>query len=322
MTTPLTAPPFDLELNTVLDVVSQSIPSSLTLDHLDALRGPGFTPVLDQLLEGRPITHEQRLVPGPAGAPHVLISVFRRVDHVTPGPAFFFTHVGGLIFGDRFVGVAPLVDYVESMDAVVVTVEYRLAPENPSPAAFDDSYAALVWTAEHASELGFDPERLVAVGASAGGGLAAGLALRARDENGLKLAASILMWAMLDERNDTVSSHQIDGIGVWDRTSNETGWNAYLGERRHGDSITRYESPTRETDLTGLPPTYIEVGSAEVFRDEDVAYASAIWAAGGIAELHVWAGGYHLFELLAPKAALSIEAAATRTAWVRRTLGL
>lgn len=321
-TAPPVAPPFDPELKVVLDIVTQSIPATLTIDDLDVLRGPGFTPGLEQLLEGRPINHQQHLVPGPAGAPDVLISVFTRDDHVAPGPGFFFTHVGGLIFGDRFVGVAPVVDYVESMDAVVVTVEYRLAPENPSPAALDDAYAALVWTADHAADLGIDPDRLVAVGASAGGGLAAGLALRARDEHGPHLAGSILMWPMLDERNNTVSSHQIDGIGVWDHTSNETGWNASLGARRHGDTITPYESPSRETDLTDLPPTYIQVGSAEVFRDEAVAYASAIWAAGGNAELHVWPGGYHLFELFAPAAALSVEAAATRATWIHRTLNM
>ncbi len=316
----IVSPPFDPELKAVLDVVNQSITPTLLPEHLEVLRGPGFTPSLEQLLEGRPIVHEEHTVPGPEGAPDVLISVFRHKNHEGVGPGFFFTHVGGMIFGDRFVGVAPVVDFVERFHAVVVTVEYRLAPENPAPAALEDSYAALVWTAKHATELGIDANRLITIGGSAGGGLTAGITLMARDRNFPSLAGQVLMYSMLDEANDSVSAQQIDGIGIWDRTSNETGWNFYLGERRHTDLVTAYESAARAGDLTGLPPTYIEAGSAEVFRDEDVAYAGALWAAGGQAELHIWPGGYHLFELLAPQAQLSVAARETRAAWVSRLL--
>lgn len=316
--TTITPPPFDPELKTVLDVVNRSISPTLLPEHLEALRGPGFTKTLDQLLAERPIEHRELLVPGPAGAPDVLISVFSRPGH-TEGPGFFFTHVGGMIFGDRFVGVEPVLDYVEEFGAVVVTVEYRLAPEHPAPAALEDSYAALAWTAEHAADLGIDPARLFSIGGSAGGGLTAGITLMARDRKGPALAGQVIMYGMLDERNDSVSARQIDGIGIWDRTSNETGWNFLLGERRHSGSLTGYESPGR-AGLAGLPPTYLEVGSAEVFRDEGVAYASAIWAAGGEAELHVWPGGYHLFELLAPDAELSRAARRARGEWVGRQL--
>lgn len=315
------APPFDPELKAVLDVVTQSIPSTLAAQDIPALRAGSFTPPVEELLAGRAIAHEQRVIPGPAGAPDLVVSIFRRSNQVPGGPAFFFTHVGGMIFGDRFVGVSPIIGYVEPMDAVVVTVEYRLAPENPAPAALDDSYAALLWTAAHAEELGFDPARLVTVGGSAGGGLAAGVTLMARDNGGPTLAAQILMYPMLDSHNDTVSSRQIDGIGVWDHFSNEMGWTALLVGRRESGRVSIYESPSRANDLSGLPPTYLEVGSAEVFRDETVTYASNIWAAGGVAELHVWPGGYHLFELLAPQAALSVDARDTRAAWVRSTLG-
>ncbi|MFD7481075.1 alpha/beta hydrolase [Streptomyces sp. NPDC059837] len=317
------APPFDTELNPVLDAVLQAFNSSLHPEDIPALRSGGFTPGVEELVKGRPIEHFELTVPGPQGAPELLLSVFRRTDHVTPGPAFFFTHVGGLIFGDRFVGIAPIVNYVEQFDAVVVSVEYRLAPENPAPAQVEDAYAALKWTAEHADELGFDPAKLITVGGSAGGGLAAAVTLKARDDsNGPALAGQILMYPMLDDRNETVSSHQIDGIGVWDRTSNFTGWNAVLGDRRGTDDVTIYESPSRATDLSNLPPTYIEVGSAEVFRDESVAYASAIWAAGGSADLHIWAGGFHLYELVAADTVIGTASREARTSWVRRTLGL
>jgi acetyl esterase/lipase len=126
---------------------------------------------------------------------------------------------------------------------------------------------------------------------------------------------------MLDDRNETVSSHQIDGIGVWDRGSNDTGWDAYLGDRRKTDAVSIYAAPSRATDLSGLPPAYIDCGSAEVFRDEDVAYASTIWACGGVAELHVWPGGFHGFDMMAPHAAVAIAMRQTRTAWVARILG-
>lgn len=248
------APPFDTELKPVLDAVLQAFNSSLHPEDIPALRSGGFTPGVEELVKGRPIEHFELTVPGPQGAPELLLSVFRRTDHVTPGPAFFFTHVGGLIFGDRFVGIAPIVNYVEQFDAVVVSVEYRLAPENPAPAQVEDAYAALKWTAEHADELGFDPAKLITVGGSAGGGLAAAVTLKARDDsNGPALAGQILMYPMLDDRNETVSSHQIDGIGVWDRTSNFTGWNAVLGDRRGTDDVTIYESPSRATDLSNLP---------------------------------------------------------------------
>ncbi|MBB2903369.1 acetyl esterase/lipase [Kineococcus radiotolerans] len=322
-TAPLrTAPPFDAELNTVLKVVNESISPTLLPEHLPVLRGPGFTPTLEQLLEGRAIEHEERWIPGPAG--DLLISIFRPREQGTStkpaGPGLFFTHVGGLIFGDRFVGVGPVVDLVEPLGAVVVTVEYRLAPENPAPAAAEDSYAALVWTAEHADELGIDPERLITIGGSAGGGLTAAITLMARDRGLPALAGQVLMYPMLDEHNDSTSARQIDGIGIWDRTSNDTGWNFALGARRGTQDVSAYESPSRASDLSNLPPTYLEVGSAEVFRDETVDYASRIWADGGDAELHVWPGGYHLFELLAPEAALSRAARDTRNAWLARLL--
>jgi acetyl esterase/lipase len=179
----------------------------------------------------------------------------------------------------------------------------------------------LVWTAEHAAELGIAPGRIVVAGASAGGGLAAALALLARDRGGPALAGQVLMCPMLDDRNDTPSSRQMAGLGVWDRSSNKTGWTALLGEGRGGPDVSPYAAPARADDLSGLPPAFIDVGSAETFRDEDVTYATRLWQAGGRAELHVWPGGFHGFDLLAPQAAISQEARAARLRWLRRLLG-
>jgi acetyl esterase/lipase len=127
---------------------------------------------------------------------------------------------------------------------------------------------------------------------------------------------------MLDDRNTSISSQQYVGIGVWDSRSNEVGWSALLGSRRGTANVSAYAAPARASDLSRLPPTYIDCGSAEVFRDEDVAYATRIWGDGGVAELHVWAGGHHGFDMMFPKAALSVAARRARTEFIRRQLGL
>ena len=155
--------------------------------------------------------------------------------------------------GSRFAGISRPT-WVERFDAVCVTVDYRLAPEHPDPGPVEDRYATLVWTVQHAAELGIDPERLVVTGPSAGGGLAAGVALLARDRGGPALLGQMLVSPMLDDRNETVSAHQIDGVGVWDRGSNDMGWNALLGDRRGTDAVSVYAAPARATDLAGLPP--------------------------------------------------------------------
>jgi acetyl esterase/lipase len=125
---------------------------------------------------------------------------------------------------------------------------------------------------------------------------------------------------MLDDRNDTPSARQMAGVGVWDRVSNETGWTALLGDARGGPDVSPYAAPARATDLSGLPPAFIDVGSAETFRDEDVTYASRIWQAGGIAELHVWPGGFHGYAGLAPHAQVSRDTRAAHLRWLRRLL--
>ncbi len=305
----------------MLTALAEMMPPTLTSEMIEPMRqaemaGPG----IEELVAARGLVHTERTVPGPDGAPDLTLSVFGRADHLSGGPGIYHIHGGGMILGDRFAGVDTVLEWVESTDAVAVSVEYRLAPEHPDPAPVEDCYAGLVWTSGHADELGFDPARLIIAGASAGGGLSAGVTLAARDRSGPPLAGSVLIYPMLDDRNETLSSRQIDGIGVWDRGSNETGWNALLGERRGTDQVSIYASPGRAEDLSGLPPTYIDCGSAEVFRDEDVAYASRIWACGGIAELHVWPGGFHGFDLMAPEAALSRSMKETRTAWVRKIL--
>ncbi|WP_327348020.1 alpha/beta hydrolase [Streptomyces europaeiscabiei] len=321
MTTP--PPPFDPELAAALAELGDQVPTTATPDGIPAAREQlnGEVPLLtnDELSCGGLFDVQERTVPGPPGAPDVSLLICRPTAVPAPRPIVYFTHPGGMIVGTNRLGL-PL-DWAEELGLVVVSVEYRLAPEHPHPAPVEDCYAGLVWTAAHAKEIGGDPDRIVLAGGSAGGGLAAALALLARDRQGPRPLGQLLMCPMLDDRNDTLSAHQMAGLGVWDRTANETGWNALLGEARGTDDVEPYAAPARAADLSGLPPAFIDVGSAETFRDEDVTYASRIWQAGGSAELHVWPGGFHGFDGLVPEAALSVDAREARLRWLRRLLG-
>ena len=313
-------PPFDPELAAALPTVNEVLPSSLHPQDLERVRGQvsaAFLPI-DEVIGDRPIEYSDRTIPGPDGAPEVTVTVLRPRGGVSGAPGIYHTHGGGMVLGDRFVGADQLCTWVVEFGAVAVTVEYRLAPENPDPAPIEDSYAGLVWTAAHAAELGIDPARLIVAGGSAGGGLAAGLALLTRDRGGPVLAGQMLIYPMLDDRNETTSAGQFEGIGVWDRISNRTGWDLLLGDRRGGPAVSPYAAPARAEDLSGLPPAFIDVCSTETFRDEDVAYASRLWAAGVQAELHVWPGGFHGFDSMMPEAELSVRARDARANWLRR----
>lgn len=319
--TPLARPPFDPELAAALPEVTAEFPATLTVDMIPALRNSAAMEALitDQLIADAGLIRRDVTIPGYRGD-SITVSVITRRDHEGTGPGIFYTHGGGMISGNRLFSLAPAIPWVAHHDAVLVTAEYRLAPEHPDPYPVEDCYASLLWMAEHAAELGVDPRRILIAGPSAGGGLAAGVALLARDRGGPDLIGQVLIYPMLDDRDNTVSSEQFDGIGTWDRPSNVMGWTALLGDRRGTDSVSIYAAPARATDLSGLPPTFIDCGSAEVFRDENVAYATALWQAGVQAELHVWPGGFHAFDLSVPDAVLSRAMTAARDAWVARLL--
>ena len=322
-----TRPPFDPELVPVLEAVREVSPT-ISAETLHAARQravdgiPGFDPV--DLTAGGAVRLEERQVPGPDGAPDITLLILSPSTHDVDGPqlpAIFHTHGGGMVIGDRRSGVEAFLPHVADGSAVVVSVEYRLAPEHPDPAPVEDCYAGLVWTARNATDLGIDPGRIMIGGSSAGGGLAAGTALLARDRAFPKLSHQILMCPMLDDRLETHSSRMLDEEGVWDRNSNLFGWTALLGERRGGPDVSPYAAPARAEDLSGLPRTYIDTGSTETFRDETLTYAQRLSEAGISVDLHMWGGGFHGFDQTATDAALSRASVATREEFVRRAFG-
>jgi acetyl esterase/lipase len=317
-------PPFDAELEPTLDAVPAFF-TTLQPETIPEFRAATTrTSALEEVLAGRPVDVTEHVVAGHDGG-KIVVTVLRRSDgedahEAVAGPAVYLIHGGGMIGGSQWAVIPMLIEWVLEYGAVAAAVQYRLAPEFPDPVPVEDCYAGFEWLVDSAGVFGFDPRRVVIGGMSAGGGLSLGTTLLARDRDRPMPAAMLLMWPMLDDRNQTVSAQQIDGVGIWDRTSNQTGWTALLGDRRGTRDVSIYAAPARATDLSGLPPAYIEAGSAEVFRDEAVALASGIWAAGGSAELHIWAGGFHGFQTIVPTAALSQTAVRTRERWVSRVL--
>ncbi|MFJ9690720.1 alpha/beta hydrolase [Kitasatospora sp. NPDC101183] len=314
--------PFDPELRRVLAAMPAPEGPAPTLGTIPHMRGAGDplpTRPPAEVIGTRPIDVEEHTAPGPEGAPDLALTVLRPRGARGPLPVLYNVHGGGMITGTRHQDTPRLADLVEALGVVAVTVEYRLAPEHPYPAQAEDCYAGFLWTAARAAELGIDPDGIVLMGGSAGGGLSAAVALMARDRGGPRAAGQLLICPMLDDTGTTVSSHQYDGAGTWQRAINQLAWRAVLGDRT---DVPAYAAPARAGDLSGLPPAFVEVGSAELFRDEDVAYASRIWAAGGEAELHVWNGAFHGFDVFAPDHEVTRAALAARLSWLRRILHL
>lgn len=320
-TTRPTRPALDPELRELL--ADMPLMSQLSPEVLAQLRRLPSTPV-EPLLAHRQVDRHEVTVPAKDGAP-IPLSVFSpaNTDRTSAAPCVYWMHGGGMVMGDRFSQIDIPLEWLDEFGAVVVSVDYRLAPEATGTTLVDDCYQGLLWVAEHSAELGIDPSRIVVAGASAGGGLAAGVTLLARDLGTPVIAAQMLICPMLDHRNTSTSSRQYSGgsggSGVWTREMNEFGWRAVLGDLTDAQ-VPAYVSPALADDLSGLPTTYIDTGSAEVFRDEDTDYATRLWAAGSQAELHVWAGGFHGFDALYPQARISAEARRTRTAWLARLL--
>ena len=271
-----------------------------TVEKIQKIRG-----IRAELAEGfkdRGDVEKQDLtIPGPEGAPDVQIRIYRPAedDSVAEAAAenkqlacVFEIHGGGFIFGS----VDQMDPWCQRISAdvgcIVVSVEYRLAPENPFPAGLEDCYAALCWTASHAAELSIDTQRLAIAGHSAGGGLAAATALLARDRSFPSLCFQLLEIPELDDRLETPSMKAFTDTPVWNRPNAEWSWRHYLGPDHEGD-VSPYAAPARAKDLSDLPPAYISTMEFDPLRDEGILYAMGLLQAGVSVELHSYAGTFH-----------------------------
>jgi acetyl esterase/lipase len=249
----------------------------------------------------------------------VALSLLRLADTAPESPVLYWMHGGGMVIGNRHMDDARLIEWCRWLGCVCVSVEYRLAPEAPYPRPLDDCEEGLRFIVEHAHELQIDPQRVGVGGRSAGGALAAGLALRWRGGADVRLAFQYLEYPMLDDRGLTVSS-QLDGLPIWSRESNAFGWRSYLGERYRTDDVPADAAPSRATELSGLPPTFIGVGTVDCLRDESIDFATRLCRAAVPTELHVYAGAVHGFDMFADTA-VARTAARDSADWLARQFG-
>ncbi|KAL4801821.1 Alpha/Beta hydrolase protein [Aspergillus unguis] len=263
------------------------------------------------------ISHEEVDISGPAGT--LRASILRSKKNAKPADqtiGIVHFHGGGFCTSDRFHGLNTLFGIIESLGAVVIGAEYRLTPEHPQPAPVEDSYAAFLWAYANASKIGFNPNKLVTTGGSAGGNLTAAVSYLARDRAGPKILGQLLLYPWLSDATTSTSLEQFGDVRPWTKEDNADALDFALGKNREHASI--YTLPATETNLAGLPPTYLDVGEADVFRDQDIDYANALWKAGVQTELHVWPGAWHAFDTFAPEAEISKRAMKARLEWLQR----
>ena len=264
---------------------------------------------------------EQITIPRSNSGGSIRLKIYRPDSHDRKLPCVYNIHGGGMIVGSIDNNEAQLSSLSETLGAIIIDVDYRLAPENPYPAGADDCYDGLVWIWNHADDLNIDSSRIGLFGESAGGGLAAATALKARDSGGPEILFQALIAPMLDDRNNTPSSHMCSGLWPsWPREMNVLGWRALLGNRVGMNNVSPYAAPARAENLRNLPSAYIEVGGMEVFRDEDISYARRLMENNVPVELHVYPGTFHTWYAQVPEATVSKRALRNRMEWIQNQL--
>jgi len=306
----------DPELHALLDVLPTL---TFTADILPAVRAAAIAyPPDPRSVEA--VTLDKRTVPGPESGPDVGISVYAPRTRIGRLPCLFHIHGGGFVTGSAAGLQAVHFPLALEANCVIVSVDYRLAPETPFPGAVEDCYSALSWVMAHVDELGVDASRIGVMGESAGGGLAASLALLVRDRGQYSLAFQHLIYPMLDDRTCvTDNPHPYVGQFIWTPESNVFGWASLLGIAPGSHGVSPYAAAARAVDLAGLPPTYIATGALDLFLEEDLEYARRLTRHGIAVELHVYPGAYHAFNI-APDAQVAINARRDSLAALKRAL--
>jgi acetyl esterase/lipase len=313
----------DPELAAPLAAWYEATQGGINLHDIPAARRMMADLAAAQMATARPlegISTADRQVPGPEGAPEVFVRIYQPTERPATLPALLWIHGGGYVLGS-VAGDDLLARHLAHVaQCVVASVEYRLAPACPFPAPVEDCYAALKWLAAQSAELGVKPARIAIGGASAGGGLAAGLALLTRDRAEVEVALQLLIYPMIDDRTIAPATATVPDTFVWTRENNLMGWRAYLGREPGGADVSPYAAAARATDLHGLPPAYIAVGDLDLFVDENLTYAQRLLAAGVPTELHVYSGAFHGFNGFAPSAEISRRFYADRNHALKRML--
>jgi acetyl esterase/lipase len=265
------------------------------------------------------VPYEKRTIPGLPGQPDVVVFVINAKRTGEARPGILHTHGGGFVMGSAEQSLLDLQKVCRELDCVALTVEYRLAPETRFTGSIADNYAGLKWLHTNAAQLGVDPQRIAVMGESAGGGHAALLAITARDRGEVPLCFACLTYPMLDDRTGTSQPAALDvGQIIWTAQQNRFGWESFLGLRPGGRFVPRNSVPARVDNLRGLPPTWIGVGTIDLFRNEDIAYARRLNDAGVPTELIVVPGAFHGFDSPLISAEISKWFVAARLSALRR----
>jgi acetyl esterase/lipase len=264
-------------------------------------------PARDEALTGT-IRQTDHIVPGANGQPQVLLREYRPLGIGGRLPCLLWMHGGGHVMGTIDQDDEKMSELAAAVGCVAMSVDWRLAPEYPYPAALLDCHAGLKWINENAAGLQIDSGRIAIGGRSSGGGLAAGLALYARDRAEYALPSfQLLLYPMLDDRTPFIAGRTVGDRRLWHDEANTTAWRCYLGDAFGTDSVETYAAPSRAADLSGLPPAYIAVGTLDLFFEENVAYATALARSNPATELHAYPGAYHGFDTRVPQAEVSLR---------------
>ncbi len=280
---------------------------------------PGFVVTLTRWLPKPPA----RTIPGVAlrelCAGSVPVLIFTPEKGTAPRPALLWIHGGGYMIGSASQDSILCARFAKALGAVVISVDYRLAPENPYPAPLDDCLEAYDFVHREAASLGIDASRVIIGGASAGGGLTAALALRIHDTRRPAPILQLLTYPMVDDRT-VLRTYDDTNFRLWAPKTNRIGWRAYLHREPGEDGVPDHAAPARRTDFQGLPPAWVGVGSNDLFHDEDLAYEKALREAGVRTELKIVDGAFHGFDLVLPKRPVSLDFFNAQVDAMRRAL--
>ena len=267
------------------------------------------------------VTVTDRLIPGSKGAPDIPVRIYEPKEKKGLLPGVLYLHYGGFTLGSPAHEDATCYRYVKEVKCIIISPDYRLAPENPAPAAYEDCYSTLIWFEANAIALGVDSSRLAVTGLSAGGGLTIAVALMVRDRKGPKLAFQMPIAPAIDDRLKTKSSREFTDPRALNYDSCRRVWNLYLGKGHEDrDDVSPYAAPGRAVDFSGLPPCYTYVGAMDPFRDETIDYINRLMRAGISAGLTLYPGGIHAFEIEIPDAEISKHAVDTAIWSLKRAL--